>query len=103
MEGDAGGLFEFTGPGLDADAIEDEIDDFPCAAGERGDLRLRVILELEEIAVAVHSGAGAGGHDDRKVTREYFRGVPSDFARGLPIARVEGGLPAAGLVFRILN
>ena len=35
VEGDAGGLVEFAGPGFDAEAVVDEVDDFPGPTGER--------------------------------------------------------------------
>lgn len=100
MEGDTGRFLELAGPGFDAEAVVDEIDDFPCAVGERGDLGIRVFLELEEIPVAVHRGAGAGGNDDGEFAGEDFGSVFRDFAGGTPLAGVEGRLAAAGLVFR---
>ena len=34
VEGDAGRLSEFSRPRLDAEAVENEVHDFPCPAGE---------------------------------------------------------------------
>ena len=53
--------------------------------------------------MAVHRGAGAGGNDDGQLAGEDVGAVFGDFARGAPIAGVEGGLAAAGLVFGELD
>ena len=100
VEGDAGRFLELAGPGFDTEAVVDEINDFPGAVGERGDLGIRVFLKLEEIPVAVHRGAGAGGNDDGELAGEDFGSVFRDFAGGTPLAGIEGRLAAAGLIFR---
>ena len=99
MEGDLDGVWQFAGPRGDANAVDDEVHDFPGAVGERIDRGIGAFFELQRIAVETHGCAGAAGDDDRKIASEHFRGVQSDLARGIPIARVEGGLAAAGLVF----
>jgi hypothetical protein len=103
VEGDAGGGSNFPGPGFDAEAVVDEVDDFPGPVGERSDGGIRVFLELEEIAVAVHRGAGTGGHDHRQLAGEDFGGVFRDLAGSAPLAGIERRLAAAGLVFREID
>lgn len=51
----------------------------------------------------VHGGTGTGGYDDGEVAGEDFRTMFCDFARGGPIAGVEGGLAAASLVFGVFD
>jgi hypothetical protein len=80
VEGDAGGFGELAGPRLDAGAIEDEIHDFPGAARERGDGGIRVFLELEQVAVAVHGGARPGRDDHGQVAGEDLGAVSGDLA-----------------------
>ena len=99
MEGDLGGLGQGALPFLDAEAVRDEVHDFPSAVGERVDRGIGAFFELQRIAVKTHGCAGTARDDDRKIASEHFRGVKSDLARGIPIARVEGWLAAAGLVF----
>ena len=99
MEGDLDGFWQFAWPGGDAKSVDDEVHDFPGAVGERIDRGIGAFFELQRIAVETHGCAGAAGDDDRKIASEHFRGVQSDLARCIPIARVEGGLAAAGLVF----
>ena len=61
---------------------------------------IRAFLELQQIAVEIHRRAGAGRHDHRQVARENPGGMAGDFPRGPPVAGVERGLAAAGLVVR---
>ena len=99
VEGDTGGFLKFSGPGFDAEAVVNEVHDFPSATGEGVDRLVGIFLKLEEISVKVHGGTGAGGDDHREVAGEDFGTMLRDFARGGPIAGVESGLAAARLVF----
>lgn len=80
MEGDLGGFWQLAGPSGDAEAVDDEVHDFPSAVGERIDRRIGAFFELQRIAVETHGCAGTAGDDDWKVTSEHFRGVQSDLA-----------------------
>ena len=98
MEGDACRLLEFAGPFFNAQAVVNEIHDFPGAAGQRVDGGIRALLELEKISVEIHGGTGAGGNDDRQVAGEDGSSVAGDFAGGNPVTGIERRLAAAGLV-----
>ena len=68
------------------------------AVGRR-QLRREAGEDVGEV-VADHRGAGARGDDDVLGVAEDFEEVPGDGAGFFAIAAVEGGLAAAGLVFR---
>ena len=91
-------FFKFSGPCADVEVVENEIDYFSGSLGKRVDRGIRFLFELEFVAVAVHRGARAGGDDHRHFACKDLGAVARDFARRLPIARVECRLAAAGLV-----
>ena len=89
------------GQAVDAEAVDDEVGQFPGAAGERfapaggSDS----FSNSSGAPWKTHRGAGTGGHDHGRCRRRRrLDRVAHDFARGGPVAAVEGGLAAAGLV-----
>ncbi len=99
VEGDLGGSGEASGPRRDAESVNEEVHDFPCAIGERVDRGIRAFFKLQFVAVEIHGRAGARGNDHGQFAGEHRGGVKCDFARGIPVAGVESGLAAAGLIF----
>ncbi len=98
MEGDFGGRGQAAGPGGDAEPVHEVVHDLPGAVGEGIDGGIGAFLELQFVAVEIHSGAGTGGDDHGQIAGEHRGGVKGDFARGIPVARIEGRLSAASLV-----
>ena len=73
---------------------------------DRVDARQRLRLLVEEFREMMrdHGGAGAGRHHDALARcRTYLQEVARHGAGFRAIAAVEGGLPAAGLVFRKID
>lgn len=84
---------------VDAEAVNDEVNNFPRAIGEGVDCGVGAFLKLQQVAVKIHCRAGAAGHDYGKFAGKDRRSVSRHFSRCLPVTGVEGGLAATGLIF----
>jgi hypothetical protein len=97
MQGDL--RLEPATPALDAEPVHEVVADFPGAAAERLHLgKIGLLLEFENRAVKHHRGTGAGRNHHRIVACEGLYRVADDLAGRGPVAAVECGLAAAGLL-----
>ena len=90
----------------DAEHVDDELRQLVRARGQRRGARTvhRVALQQMRRLMDHHVAAGARRHDHRHVVvAEHVDQMPGHRARVVPRARVERGLPAAGLIRRHLH
>lgn len=82
-----------------AQNIGEEGDQFEGLARElfRPHREARIVGEQFGIMFGDHPAAGARGDDDIIIALEGLDHLQREFARGAPVTRIEGGLPAAGL------
>src|ERR1035437_1658581 len=89
---------EVAAPARNTEPVDDVVAKFPSAPPQLGHGRqVGLLFKFEQSAVIHHGGAGTGRHHDRALTGERFYRVAHDFARGSPVAAVEGGQTAASL------
>lgn len=91
-------------PLRDAESIHQVIRQFPGASANAfDDAEIVFLFELQWCAVKHHRGAGAGGDDDSLGSGEDFASMAHDLSRGGPVAGIERGLAAAGLILGELD
>lgn len=95
--GDAGLVVPW--PRGQAETMNQIITEFPGAAPDLFDFRqVLLMLKFKTRAMKHHGRAGARGDDNGFLPGEDLGGVAHDLTGGVPLAAVEGGLTAAGLI-----
>jgi hypothetical protein len=102
VKGDAGG--KARAEIGDTELGDEEIREFPDAGGKgRGGGGVRGVREEFTVKDLEHRAAGTGRDDDGFGVLEGLQDLEGDGAGLVPIAGVEGGLAAAGEIFRIFD